>query len=123
MQHVQDERVVKLLQDLEAAVERVPGDTPIVTAEHRLSTFAIDPHTCITEPGEDDWLILNGMMKSSFRWGAEEMAAVVPCLLNRGAHGLDGFVQFMTFFIYERGLQGALFETKVEVILKEIEDQ
>ena len=27
----------------------------------------------------------------------------------------------MTFFIQERGLQGALFETKVEAILQEIE--
>lgn len=122
-QHVLDERAVRLLQDLEAAVERIPGDTPIATPEHRLSAFAIDPHTCVAEPGEDDWLILNGMMKSSFGWGAEEMAAVVPHLLNRGTHGLDGFVRFMTFFVYKRGLQGALFKTKVEAILKEIEDR
>jgi hypothetical protein len=27
----------------------------------------------------------------------------------------------MTFFVGERGLQGALFETKVEAILKEIQ--
>ncbi|KAH9009043.1 hypothetical protein EDB85DRAFT_1903531 [Lactarius pseudohatsudake] len=30
---------------------------------------------------------------------------------------------FMTFFVQERGLQGALFETKVEAVLKEIEDR
>jgi hypothetical protein len=48
------------------------------------------------------------------------MAVVVPQLLNRGTYGLDGFICFMRFFVEEGGLQGALFETKVEVILKEI---
>ena len=121
-QHVLDERAVRLLQDLEAAVKRIPDNTPIATPEHRLSGFAIDPLTCVAEPGEDDWLILNGMMKSSFGWGVKEMDAAVPHMLNRGTHGLDGFLHFMTFFVYKRGLQGALFETKVEAILKEIED-
>ena len=51
------------------------------------------------------------------------MAAVVPKLLNHGTYGLDGFLRFMTFFDRERGLQGALFETKVEAILKGIEDR
>ena len=122
-QHVLDKRAVSLLQDLEAAAQRIPGDIPSATPEHRLSVFAVDPRTCVAKPGEDDWLILNQMMKSSFGWGAEEMAAVVPQLLNRGVHGLDGFVRFMRFFVYERGLQAALFETKVEAILKEINDR
>jgi hypothetical protein len=118
-----DKRAVSLLQDLEAAVKRIPGDTPSATPEHRLSIFSVDPCTCVAEPGEDDWMILNQMMKSSFGWGEVEMAAVVPQLLNRGTHGLDGFVHFMKFFVHERGLQGALFETKVEALLKEIGDR
>jgi hypothetical protein len=123
VQHILDMKAVCLLRDLEAAVERIPSDTPIATPEHQLSIFAADPHTCISEPGEDDWLVLNQMMKSSFGWGEQEMAAIVPQLLNRSPHGLDGFIHFMTFFVQERGLQGALFETKVEAILKEIEDR
>ncbi|KAH9010206.1 hypothetical protein EDB83DRAFT_2322517 [Lactarius deliciosus] len=111
MQHALDKKAVSLLRGLEAAVKQIPSDKPSATPEHRLSIFAVDPRTCITEPGEDDW------------WGEEEMAVIVLQLLNQGPHGLDGFICFMSFFIQERGLQGALFETKVEVILKEIEDQ
>ena len=104
-------------------VKQIPSEMPSATPEHQLNIFSVDPHTCIAEPGEDDWLIINQMMKSLFGWGEQEMAAVVPKLLNHSAYGLDGFLCFMTFFAQERGLQGALFETKVEVILKGIEDR
>ena len=80
----------------------------------------VNPRTCIAEPGEDDWAILNQMMKSVFGWGKVEMAAVIPQLLNRRKQGLDGFIRFMTFFVRKRGLEGALFEIKVEALLKEL---
>ena len=85
--------------------------------------FAVDPRTCVAEPGEDDWMIHNQMMKSSFGWGEAEMVEVIPQLLNRGQYGLDGFIRFMTFFVCERGLEGALFETKVDALLKELRDR
>ena len=122
-QHILDKEAVRLLQELEAAVKRIPSDIPAATPEHQLNIFAADPHTCVAEPGEDDWLIINQMMKSSFGWGEVEMATVIPKMLNRGAYGLDGFICFMMFFVRERGLQGALFETKVKAILKGIEDR
>ena len=68
-------------------------------------------------------MILNQMMKSSFGWGEAEMVEVIPQLLNRGQYGLDGFIRFMTFFVCERGLEGALFETKVDALLKELRDR
>lgn len=122
-QHILDKKAVSLLQGLEAAVEQIPSNMPNATPEHRLSIFAADPHTCVAEPGEDDWMILNQMMKLSFGWGELEMASNVPHLLNRGPYGLDGFISFMAFFVQERGLQGALFKTKVDAILKETETQ
>ncbi|KAH9170861.1 hypothetical protein EDB89DRAFT_1907429 [Lactarius sanguifluus] len=118
----QDMKAVSLLWDLEEAVKRIPSDTPSTTPEHRLSTFAIDPHTCVAKPGEDDWLIINQMMKLSFGWGEREMEVIVPHLLNQGPYGLDGFICFLRFFVQERGLQGVLFETKIEAIVREIED-
>ncbi|KAH9036309.1 hypothetical protein EDB85DRAFT_2209149 [Lactarius pseudohatsudake] len=122
-QHALDKKAVSLLWDLEAAVKQIPCDVPSATPEHRLGIFAVDPCTCVAEPGEDDWFVLNQMMKLSFGWGEGEIAVIVPQLLNRGPHGLDGFISFMMFFVQERGLQGALFETKVEAVLKEIEDR
>ena len=117
------QRGVSLLRDLEVAVNRIPNDILSATPEHRLSVFAVDPCTCVAEPGEDDWFILNPMMKSAFGWGETEMVAAIPQLLNRGEYGLDGFIRFMTFFVSERGLQGALFETKVKALLKELDNR
>jgi hypothetical protein len=85
--------------------------------------FMVDPRTCIAEQGEDDWLILNNMMKSAFGWGETEMVAVIPQLLNCSKHSLDRFISFMTFFVCKRGLEGALFETKVEALLKELKNR
>ncbi|KAH8980740.1 hypothetical protein EDB86DRAFT_2835187 [Lactarius hatsudake] len=116
-------KAVSLLRDLEEAIKRIPSDTPSATPEHPLSAFAIDPHTCFAEPGEDDWMIINQMMKSSFGWGEREMKATVPHLLNQGPYGLDGFIHFLRFFVQERGLQGALFETKIDAVVKEIKDR
>jgi len=54
---------------------------PVVTQEHPLSIFTVNPHTCIAEPREDDWPILNGMLKMAFGWGEVEMAAAIPDML------------------------------------------
>jgi hypothetical protein len=63
-QLVLDKKAVSLLEELEAAAKQIPSDTPSATPEHQLNIFAVDPRTCVAEPGEDDWLILNQMMKS-----------------------------------------------------------
>ena len=70
----------------------IPSDTPNATPEHHLSIFAVEPRTCVAEPGEGDWLILNQMMKPAFGWGETEMDVVVLQLLNQGKYGLDGFI-------------------------------
>jgi hypothetical protein len=110
----------QLLRDLEAAANRIPDEMPMATQENPLSIFAVDPHTCVAEPGEDDWPILNGMLKTAFGWGEVEMATAIPNMLNRGALGLDGFAKFMRFFVKERGLEGALLETKINALIKEL---
>jgi hypothetical protein len=92
----------------------------VATQAHHLSTFSIHPQECIAEPGKDNWHIINGMMKTAFRWGETEMAVAILEMLNRGEHVLDGFVKFMSYFIFKRGLEGALFETKVDVLIKEL---
>jgi hypothetical protein len=116
-------RATQLLQDLAAAAKQIPDEVPMATHEHVLSIFAVDPRTCVAEPGEDDWPILNRMLKAAFGWGEAEMAAAIPDMLNRGASGLDGFVEFMRFFVEGRGLEGALFETKVDALLKELDNR
>ena len=114
-------KAIRLLHDLEAAVKCIPNKLPHATQLHCLSIFAVDPHICVADPGEDDWPILNGMLKSAFGWGESKMAAAVPELLSQGEMGLDGLIQFLMFFIVERGLEGALLETKIEALVKELD--
>lgn len=68
-------RGIELLNRLEATTLRIPADVPLATPAHRLSTFSADPHTCVTSPDEDgwedDWAILNAMLKASFGWGKQ----------------------------------------------------
>lgn len=113
-------RATQLLQDLEAAAKQIPDEVPVATQKHPLSIFTVDPHSCVAEPGEEDWPILNGMLKTVFGWGEAEMAAAIPDMLNRGALRLDGFVEFIRFFVNGRGLDGALLETKIDALLKEL---
>lgn len=74
------------------ASNQISNETLRATQAHRLAIFTVDPHTCITEPGEDDWLVLNGMLKTTFGWGESEMAAAIPNMLNQRDQGLDRFI-------------------------------
>ncbi|KAI9432593.1 hypothetical protein H4582DRAFT_2132159 [Lactarius indigo] len=121
---------IELLNKLEAALTRIPDSVPLATSEHWLSIFLADPHSCVAsleqgleEDFEDDWMVLNSMLKTAFGWGESEMQENTKEMLNRGAHGLDGFIQFLKYFILQRGLEGAMIETKVNGLLCEIDNQ
>ena len=60
------------------------------------------------------------MLKTAFGWGELEMQENVKSMLNRGEHGLDGFIQFFKYFVLERGLEGVMIETKVDALLCEL---
>ena len=72
---------------------------------------------------EDDWMVLNSMLKTVFGWGESDTQENVKGMLNRSKHGLDGFIQFFKYFVLQRGLEGALIEPKIEGLLHEIEKQ
>lgn len=117
-------RGIKLLNRLNTATRRIPTDVPFATPAHRLSSFSANPCTCIADPEEDiedgDWPVLNTMLKTTFGWGELEMKENTKSMLNRGEHGLDGFIQFFKYFVLERGLEGVMIETKVDVLLCEL---
>jgi hypothetical protein len=116
-------RGIELLSRLEAAAMCIPVDIPLATSDHLLSSFAADPQTCVSSPEEDDWIVLNAMMKASFGWGELEMRDNVKLMLNRGNHRLDGFIQFFKYFVLERGLEGVMIETKVDALLHELNNR
>jgi hypothetical protein len=121
---------IELLDKLEAAVTRIPNTVPLATPAHRLSAFSADPRSWVNclEQGsevdlEDDWIMLNSMLKTAFGWGESEMQEGVKEMINRGEHGLDGFIQFFKYFVLQRGLEGTLIEPKIDGLLHEIDNQ
>jgi hypothetical protein len=102
---------------------QIPVHIPLATSDHLLSSFAADLQTCISSEKEDDWIVLNAMIKASFGWGEPEMWDNVKLMLNRGNHGLDGFIQFFKYFVLERGLEGVMIETKVDTLLHELDSR
>ncbi|KAH9005554.1 hypothetical protein EDB86DRAFT_1458433 [Lactarius hatsudake] len=121
---------IELLRKLEAATTRILNDVPLATPAHRLSLFSADPHFCVAnlEQGaevevESDWDILNPMLKTAFGLGELEMQEIVKEMLNRGEHGLDGFIRFFKFFVLQRGLEGAMIEPTIESLLHEIDSR
>jgi hypothetical protein len=124
-------RGIELLSRLEAATTQIPADIPLATPAHRLSGFSADPRTCVSslvsspeeDELEDDWVFLNAMLKDSFGWGESEMRDNAKLMLNRGEHGLDGFIRFFKYFVLERGLEGVMIETKVDALLHELDNR
>ena len=121
---------VGLLNKLEAALMQIQDNIPLATPAHRLSTFSANPCPWVThleqDPEmdfEDDCMAVNSMPKTVFGWGESSAQGNVKEMVNRGIHGLDGFVQFFKYFVLQRGLEGGLIEPKIEVLLCEIENQ
>jgi hypothetical protein len=120
---------IELLNKLEAMATRIPNSVPLATPIHRLSAFSADPHSWVTslEQGpddfEDDWMILNSMLKTIFGWGKTEMQENAKQMLNCGKYGLDSFIQFFKYFVLQQGLEGAMIEPKIDGLLGEIDLQ
>ena len=121
---------VELLNKLKAALTQILDNIPLATPAHRLGTFLADPRSWVThleqdpeDDFEDDWMVVNSMLKTVFGWGELNAQANVKGMVNRGQHGLDGFIHFFKYSALQRGLEGVLIELKIEVLLCEIENQ
>jgi hypothetical protein len=116
---------INLLSKLRKGIERIPPTNAIATTEHRLQGFGGDPTKYVNPEVEDsdtDWEeLLNPMMKQAFGWGDHETKESAKVMLHRGQYGLDGFVNFLGYFVAQRGLMGGLIESKVMAILEALE--
>ena len=71
---------IELLNKLEVAMTQIPDNVPLATPAHWLNIFSADPHSCVArlEQGpevdsEDDWMLLNSILKTAFGWEESEM--------------------------------------------------
>jgi hypothetical protein len=122
-QNIGSADAVQALQMLHDSIECIPTDYPLADRNHRLASFAGDPQTYV-DPELDDWAdILSPMFKRSFGWGVDENRENAKEMLQRGEYGLDGFLKFLRYFVNYRGLAVGLFESKVEVLVKELNEK
>lgn len=110
-----------LLSKIRKGIERIPNTELPATPEHRLHEFGGDPSSCV-HPEVEDWEdLLNPMMKRAFGWGDHQMKESARDMLHRGQYGLDGFINFIEYFVTRHGLMGGLIETKLGAVLEALE--
>ena len=101
---------IKMLQDL---VKDLPASVPEASEYDKLAVFGGSPKEFDdpTLDAEELWeATLNSVLKSTLGWGME---GNMDDIIRRGKWGLDGLVNFATYFVEERGVSGELFEGKL----------
>lgn len=112
---------LKLLKSLKKSMKLIPEDVPLAQPNHPLAVFFENPVGCEGQDYDDDWEeVLNPKMKAAFGWNQDELETGYA---RRGELGLDGFIKFIGYFVHQRGLKGALFETKIIALIDTIKNQ
>ena len=112
---------VPLLTRLQDLILRLPGSVPEATENDHLAVFGQDPRH-FDDPeadGEGLWEeVINRVLKDALSWGMErEMSTII----RRGRNGMGGLHAFVEYFVRQRGVDPALFEGKLERLMKEME--
>ncbi|KAJ7719177.1 hypothetical protein DFH07DRAFT_1009745 [Mycena maculata] len=109
-----------LLAQLEAAIKTVPAFVPIAQASDVLAVFGKDPTQYLDAdiPAIEVFENLNRIFHSALGWSmtVPETAKI----LRRGDLGLDGFLNFLKYFIEQRGVPERDFEAKILQIMDAI---
>jgi len=101
---------IKTLQNL---VKDLPRSTPEASEFDRLAVFERNPKEFDDPALDADELwetTLNSVLKSMLGWGMEGNMDEIIC---HGKWGLDGLVNFTTYFVEECRVSGELFEGKL----------
>ena len=101
---------IKTLQNL---VKDLPASVPEASEIDRLAVFGQNPKEFDDAALDADELwekTLNGILKSTLGWGME---GNMDEIIRRGRWGLDGLVNFATYFVEQRGVSEGLFEGKL----------
>jgi hypothetical protein len=103
-------RFIKMLQEL---VKDLPASIPEASAFDKLVVFGGSPKEFDnpTLDAEKLWEpTLNTVLKSTLAWEIEENMDDIICC---GKWGLNGLVNFATYFVEEWGMSEGLFEGKL----------
>jgi hypothetical protein len=103
----------QLHRNLQNLVKDLPESIPEASEFDRLAVFGGNPKEFDDPALDADELwetTLNNVLKSTLGWGTE---GNMDEIIRRGKWGLDGLVNFATYFVEERGVSGGLFEGKL----------
>ena len=101
------------IETLRNLVKNLPESAPEASEFNRLAVFGGNPKEFDDPSLDADELwekTLNGVLKSTLGWGTE---GNMDEIIRRGRWGLDGLVNFATYFVEERGVSEGLFEGKL----------
>ena len=110
---VSEPAINNFIQTLQNLVKNLAESIPEALESGRLAIFGGSPKEFDdpTLDADDLWeTMLNGTLKSALGWGTEESMDEV---IQRGKWGLDGLVNFATYFVNERGVSEGLFKGKL----------
>lgn len=109
------------LTKLSILINSLPETIPEASIYDRLAVFAGNPedHDDPMLAADDLWeSTLNNSLKSALGWSDEEN---MDDIIRRGRYGLDGFVNFVRYFVVKRGVNEALFEGKLTHLVSALE--
>jgi hypothetical protein len=101
---------IKMLREL---VRDLPASVAEASELDKLAVFGGSPKEFDDPTLDADELweaTLNGVLKSTLGW---EIEGNMDNIIRRRKWGLDGLVNFVTYFVEERGVSGRLFEGKL----------
>jgi hypothetical protein len=104
-------------------VKDLPDSVPEASEFDKLAVFGRSPEE-FDDPalGADDlWeATLNHVLKSALGWGTDRN---VDEIIHCSKWGLDGLVNFATYFVNERGVSKGLFEGKLGNLMKALKQR
>ncbi|KAF9037331.1 hypothetical protein BDZ89DRAFT_946145, partial [Hymenopellis radicata] len=114
----------KLLLALQKKISRVdPASIPATESGYDpLAPFGGDPSAYANPEARGDDLWEDGLNKhvhATFGWGMDVEEA--KGLIQNGTEGVNGVLEFMRYFIEERGVSEGLFKEKIELLIKALD--
>jgi len=88
----------------------------------KLAIFGSDPKTFYDPAANADelWEMgLNSMLKTTLGWGLEHEGDMDE-IIKRGKWRLDGLLNFVRYFVEERGVSEGLFEGKLGLLMENL---
>ncbi|PPR03132.1 hypothetical protein CVT24_008485 [Panaeolus cyanescens] len=110
--------IIQRIQELEA---QLPISIPNGTISDQMAVFGHSPQLIDVPdmPSNELWEgVLNSVMKTGLGWGVPDDWRQV---IRRGQYGIDGLVAFVEYFCTVRGVDIALFEGKLDGLIKGME--